>query len=102
MADSKSPTRAAIDQLRGEYLEKVREAFGKAIDVIQRFRDLANEHPDDSELRGLTEILCGVIKQLLNTVTVKVAANGMAADYDKLFGECGNVEGERDSPAIAK
>lgn len=94
MADSKSPTRAAIDQLRGEYLEKVREAFGKAIDVIQRFRDLANEHPDDSELRGLTEILCGVLKSLLNTVTVKVAANGMAADWEKLFGDCTHGESE--------
>ena len=100
MPDSQNnPTRAAIDQLRDEYLIKVQSAFGNAIDVVQSFCDLAKQHPDDAELRGLTEILCRTVKQLLNTVTCKVAANGMAADYDKLFMECGNDEGERDSPA---
>lgn len=101
MSDSSSgaPNRAAIDQLRDEYLIKVQSAFGNAIDVVQSFCDLAKQHPDDAELRGLTEILCRTVKQLLNTVTCKVAANGMAADWDRLFAEFGSEESGRDRPA---
>lgn len=53
------------------------------------FRALADRHPADTELRGLTQMLCGVIRQLLNTTTCKIAANGMAAEWERLFGsEC--------------
>lgn len=103
MTDSQTgkPNRAALEQLRGEYLDKVRDAFGKALDLVRDFREMAERHPDDVELRGLVEILCGVVKQLLNTVTVKVAANGMAADWDRLF-ECRHDDGERDSAGTQK
>lgn len=87
-------THESLDGLRDDYLHKVQDAFGKAIDVVQSFRELARRHPDDTELKGLTEILCGVLKQLLNTVTVKIAANGMAVDWERLFGDCGHDDGK--------
>lgn len=87
-------THDKLDDLRCDYLHRVQESFGRAIDVVQAFRDLSKLRPDDTELRGLTEILCGVLKSLLNTVTVKVAANGMAADWEKLFGDCTHGESE--------
>ncbi len=95
MSDSPSdlPDRAGLDLLREQYLGNVRVAFAKAQEVIQSFRDLSAQHPDDVELAGLTEILRATIKQLLNTVTCKVAANGIAADWDRLFG----TEGEHDA-----
>lgn len=100
---SVTPSRAAIDQLRDEYLNKVREAFGKAIDIVQSFRDLSAHHPDDLELQSLTALLCGIIRQLLNTVTCKVAANGMAADWERLFEECEHHgEGERSGPTTTE
>ena len=75
-------------ELRQEYLAKVQAAFGMAVDVVQSFRELSQRHPDDNELRDLTDKLCSILRQLLNTVTVKVAANGMLLDWDKLFREC--------------
>ncbi len=90
------PDRDAIDLLRERHLERVREAFARALDVLQSFQELAAQNPDDTELQGLTQILCSVMRQLLNTVTCKIASNGMAADWDKLFeSECehGNSDG---------
>ena len=79
------PDRADIDQLRQKHLEAVQTAFGKALDVVLDFRELATQYPDDVELRGLIEILSATFKQVLNTVTCKVISNGMAADWDKLL-----------------
>jgi len=95
--------RAEINVLRAQYLERVQAAFSKAVDIVNEFRSLAAQHPEDVELVGLTEILCGTVKQLLNTVTCKVAANGIAADWDRLFCEDSQRgDGERTGPAIAE
>lgn len=80
------PDRATVDQWRDEQLIKAQDAFGKASDIVRQFRQLAEEHPDDAELRELTEMLAATFKQLLNTVTCKVITNGIAADWVKIFG----------------
>lgn len=79
------PDRAAMDEMRKVQLERVRAAFGCALQMIEEFRRLSEEHPDDVELRGLTEMLAATFKQLLNTVTCKVLTNGLAADWVRLM-----------------
>ena len=88
------PDRAEIDQLRRKQLETVQVAFGKALDLVTDFRDLAAQHPNDVELVTLVGILYGTVIQLLNTVTLKIITNGMAADWDKLVER--NAHGDSD------
>lgn len=74
-----------IEELRQQHLEKCQVLFGLALDLVYQFRRMAMAHPDDVELSDLTRTLYATIRCLLNTVTCKVIANGMAADWERLF-----------------
>jgi hypothetical protein len=79
------PDRDMVERVRKEKLEECRVAFGVALDIVLQFRALARANPDDVELRKLTDNLSVIFRCLLDTVTCKVLANGLAADWERLF-----------------
>lgn len=86
MPDGDVIDRAQVEECRARQLQKCKIVFGLALDLVGRFRELAAEHPEDDELMALVNDLNALTQRLLQTVTCKVIANGMAAEYDHLFG----------------
>ena len=79
--------RDMVERVRREKLEQCRVAFGVAFNIVLQFRGLSKANPDDIELMKLTDNLSVIFRCLLDTVTCKVLANGLAADWERLF-EC--------------
>jgi len=77
--------RAEVETWRKKELEATRAAFAVALGTVQLLQEMSAANPDNTELKTLTETLHVTMKRLLNTVTCKIIANGLAADWELLL-----------------